>query len=99
MNGLEAQKAALAQQQAVLADELAQTRESAGWHEAGQIAATATSQEQELLDEFRIAAPDWLVFTDPAPPEAAITPDQMAAHIAALAAYVGNRQTPLHRPE
>ena len=44
--GLEAQKAQLAQQQTILADQLATTRESAGRVQAGQIAATAATQAQ-----------------------------------------------------
>jgi hypothetical protein len=44
--GLEAQKSALADQQAILADQLATTRESAGRVQAGQIAATAATQAQ-----------------------------------------------------
>lgn len=44
--GLEAQKADLAKQSMILADQLATTRESAGRQEAGDIAATAAEKQQ-----------------------------------------------------
>jgi hypothetical protein len=70
---LQAQKASLAQQLLQLADQLATARESAGRQEAGQIAATATTQEQGCWIEGFLAAAaavaaNWLVFSDPAPP-------------------------------
>ena len=45
---LQTQKAGLAQQQRQLAEQLATTRESSGRQEAGQITATAATQEQEF---------------------------------------------------
>jgi hypothetical protein len=75
---LQAQKASLAQQQRQLADQLAATRESAGRQEAGQIAATAATQEQgfwiglQSSQGFEAAA-KWLVF-DPAPPATPVAP-------------------------
>lgn len=49
--GLEQQRADLAKQNLVLADQLATTRESAGRQEAGQIAATAAEKEHGFLGE------------------------------------------------
>lgn len=46
--GLEQQRASLAQQQTVLADQLAATRETAGRVQAGDIAATAATKEQDF---------------------------------------------------
>jgi hypothetical protein len=49
--GLEAQKADLAKQSLVLADQLATTRETAGRAQAGDIAATAAEKEHGFLSE------------------------------------------------
>jgi hypothetical protein len=61
-NRARAQKASLEQQQHQLTDQLATARESAGRQETGQ------SSYQDLLASAMIAAADWLVFDDPAPP-------------------------------
>jgi hypothetical protein len=72
---LQAQRASLAQQLLQLADQLATTRELAGRQEAGQIAATAATQEQgfwtglQSSQVFLAAVANWLVF-DPEPPAA-----------------------------
>jgi hypothetical protein len=63
-----AQKASLEQQQHQLADQLATAQESAGRQETGQ------SSQPDVLASAMIAAVDWLVFDDPAPPAATVVP-------------------------
>jgi hypothetical protein len=66
---LQTQKAALANQSAILADQLVKTRELSGRQEAGQITAAAATQEQELWTGQSIlvslaAVADLLTFSD-----------------------------------
>jgi hypothetical protein len=70
-NRAKARKAELADQAAALADQLAASREAVGRQGAGQIVATAATQEQEL---FRAVAANRLVFSNPAPPAVMAAP-------------------------